>query len=97
MLTTEALTRLCTLTCDSGSYLRRFVCRGSLWETADGRQNLASGKAILSALFNWVQDEFGVSLTAAALIRSMRPAEVHEEVRLLLDSIIRRRPLADHP
>jgi energy-coupling factor transporter ATP-binding protein EcfA2 len=66
------------------------------WETVDRRQSLASGKTILTALFKWIQDEFGVSLTAAALIRSMRPAEVDEEIRSLLDSIVRGRPLAEH-
>ncbi len=63
------------------------------WTSAEGRLTLASGKALLSALFRWVQDEFGVSLTSAAVIREMRPAEVHSEVKRFLESVIGGRPI----
>lgn len=66
----------------------------SAWASADGRLSLASGKAILSALFRWIQDEFGVSLTSAAVIREMRPVEVHPEVRRFIESVIDGQPLA---
>jgi hypothetical protein len=64
-----------------------------LWATVEGRLSLASGKALLAALFRWVQAEFGVSLTSAAVIREMRPAEVHIEVRQFIEAVIHSRPL----
>lgn len=64
-----------------------------LWQTAEGRQSIASGKAIINGLFKWAQEEFGISLTTAAVIRSMRPREVPDEIRQLLDAIVRGRPI----
>lgn len=63
------------------------------WATADGRLSLASGKSLLSALFRWIQDEFGVSLTSAAVIREMRPVEVHPEVRRFIEAVVDGRAL----
>ncbi|WP_288392038.1 AAA family ATPase [uncultured Herbaspirillum sp.] len=63
------------------------------WATREGRLSLASGKALLSALFRWIQDEFGVSLTSAAVIREMRPVEVHPEIRRFIEAILGGRPL----
>jgi predicted ATPase len=63
------------------------------WASADGRLSLASGKALLSALFRWIQDEFGVSLTSSAVIREMRPVEVHPEVRHFIEAVVGGRPL----
>jgi predicted ATPase len=65
-----------------------------IWATAEGRQSLVSGKQLLSSLFKWIQDEFGASLTAAALIRTMRPGEVHVEIRDVLNAVIAGREIA---
>lgn len=64
-----------------------------IWTSAEGRLTLASGKAVLSAFFRWVQDEFGVSLTAAAVIRDMRIGEVHPEVTRFIEAVVHGRPL----
>jgi hypothetical protein len=65
-----------------------------LWVSATGRQSLASGKSILADLFKWVQDEFGVSMTSAAVIGAMRPIEVHSDVQGFLDAVMRGRAIA---
>jgi predicted ATPase len=65
-----------------------------IWAEPAGRQGLVSGKQLLSGLFKWIQDEFGASLTAAAVIRTMRPAEVHPEVRDFLNTVIAGRAIA---
>jgi hypothetical protein len=65
-----------------------------VWATPAGRQGLVSGKQVLSGLFKWIQDEFGVSLTAAAVIRTMRHTEVHQEVREFLEAVIAGRSIA---
>jgi hypothetical protein len=65
-----------------------------LWESATGKQNLASGKSILADLLKWVQEEFGVSMTHAAIIGAMRPVEVHYDVQSFLDAVIRGRAIA---
>lgn len=66
----------------------------SLWAEPVGRLSVVSGKSILASFFRWIQDEFGVSLTSAAVIRAMRPTEVHEEVRVFIDSLIHGRAIA---
>lgn len=65
-----------------------------LWESVAGRQSLSSGKSILSDLFKWIQEEFGVSMTTAAVIGAMRPIEVHADVQRFLDALIRGRAIA---
>lgn len=64
-----------------------------LWASAAGRQSLSSGKSILSALFKWVQEEFGVSMTTAAVIGAMRPIEVHSDIQHFLDALVRGRAI----
>lgn len=65
-----------------------------VWATPEGRQAVVSGKAVLASLFRWIQEEFGVSLTSAAVIRAMRPIEVNHEIRNFLESVIHGRPIA---
>ncbi len=65
-----------------------------LWASATGKQSLASGKSILADLFKWVQEEFGVSMTHAAVIGSMHPIEVHADVQSFLDTVIQGRAIA---
>ncbi|HMW28892.1 MAG TPA: AAA family ATPase [Plasticicumulans sp.] len=65
----------------------------SEWATAAGRQSLASGKSILTDLFRWAQEEFGVSMTSAAIIRAMYPFEVNEEIRGFLDTVVHGRTM----
>ncbi len=64
------------------------------WASATGKQSLASGKSILADLFKWIQEEFGVSMTSAAVIGAMHPVEVHADVKCFLDAIVRGRTIA---
>jgi len=58
-----------------------------LWQSVKARRNIASGKKVLSELFQWVQEEFGISLTNASIINSMQPYEVDNEITDLLKRI----------
>ncbi len=52
----------------------------SRWSTLEGKMSLVSGKQVISQLSHWSQQEFGVSLNALLLARTMRPTEIPEEV-----------------
>lgn len=56
-------------------------------------KNLISGKALVSKLSGWSQDEFGVSFSASSLFRGMRPDEVPSELREVVTRLENRRPL----
>ena len=57
------------------------------WDTHEGRLSLVSGKLALAALSQWLQDKYGVSISTAAIVREMRPSEVHDEIVAVLTAI----------
>lgn len=59
------------------------------WKTRESRLGVVSGKAVLTHIARWSQDEFGVSLNSSLLARSMRPSEVPLELRRVLEAIAR--------
>jgi hypothetical protein len=57
------------------------------WETADGRRAAVSGKRVLGLLSEWTQSEFGVTVGAATIARTILPGEMAPEVREVLTAI----------
>jgi hypothetical protein len=57
------------------------------WKTRNGRLSIVSGKKILSELSNWSQDMFGVSLSAAKLLRKLHKGEIETEVVSVIKAI----------
>jgi hypothetical protein len=52
-----------------------------------GLRGCVSGKQVLRRLFDWVQQEVGVSLNTTLVARNFRPTEVPEEIAAVLGSI----------
>jgi hypothetical protein len=64
------------------------AAREELKKTWDrNRLHLASGKALLSRLSAWAQDEYGASIGAVTLARGFKTYEIPEEVRTILSCI----------
>jgi hypothetical protein len=59
----------------------------SAWSTNDGQLSIISGKSALSQLSKWAQEQFGVSITASALIRSMEPEDIPNEMKSIVTAI----------
>jgi hypothetical protein len=57
------------------------------WKSVDGRLAIAPGKLLLSKFFEWVQTEFGISMSAAAIAMELRPSEISDEVTKVLAAI----------
>lgn len=60
------------------------------WNTRESRLGVVSGKAVLTHIARWSQDQFGVSLNSSLIARSMRPSEVPLELRRVLEAIAKR-------
>jgi hypothetical protein len=58
-----------------------------LWDTLDGMLSIASGKVILAKLSEWLQQDYGVSVSAAAVARVLRRDEIAHEVVQVLSAI----------
>jgi predicted ATPase len=63
----------------------------SAWSSQEGRWAIASGKTILSKLSEWSKAKYDVSFGPKTIARGLNQAEIHSEVRLVLDAIDRRR------
>jgi predicted ATPase len=50
------------------------------WDSFDGKMARVSGKALLSALTNWSQEQYGVSFSNARLAAELDRTEIDEEV-----------------
>ncbi len=59
------------------------------WETPDGRIGIVPGKKLLSQVSKWSQDKCGVSLSAIRVVREIRPGEIPEEMRDIIERIER--------
>lgn len=64
---------------------RKFV--EPIWTTIDGRLQRGPGKAMLSRLCQWSQEEFGVSFGAVTLASEITPDEIDAEVVSVLTAI----------
>lgn len=63
------------------------------WKSNEDRLSIISGKAALSRLSHWSQEQFGVSLTASAIARSFKTNEVPQDMRTVLEAIANSSPL----
>ncbi len=59
----------------------------AVWGEERHRLSLVSGKAVLSALSQWSQQRCGVAFGPSAIARQLRPTEIPEEVKLVLEVI----------
>lgn len=57
------------------------------WRTQDGKLTFVSGKAVISAMSAWSQDEFGVSLSTRKILRNLNRAEVDRELATVVSAI----------
>jgi hypothetical protein len=64
------------------------------WRTPEGPLEAVSGKAVLGALSQWSMDQFGVSLSAGAIGKVMRPNEVPAELAAVVSAIANSVPFA---
>jgi energy-coupling factor transporter ATP-binding protein EcfA2 len=64
------------------------------WNTEEGRLALVSGKTALSQLSRWSQEQFGVSLSASAIVRAMVAGEVAREMARVLECVAKGDPLS---
>jgi hypothetical protein len=58
-----------------------------LWDTVDGRLSIVSGKVTLAKLSEWLQQDYGLSVSAAAVARVLRRNEISDEVVQVLSAI----------
>ncbi|MGH9521415.1 MAG: hypothetical protein ACRD3E_02650 [Terriglobales bacterium] len=65
------------------------------WETLDARLSIVSGKAVLSKLSKWAQDEFNVNINASSLAVALRPAELPRDVRAFLYAFENNEPIPE--
>lgn len=59
----------------------------STWESIEGRISVVSGKGVISQLSKWAQEQFGVSITPSAIVRSMQPEDVPSEMRDIVTAV----------
>ena len=64
------------------------------WDTVEGRLSLVSGKEILSRLSDWLQKNYGISISAAAIARQMLRSEISDEIVAVLTAIEYGEPFA---
>ena len=57
------------------------------WRDLDSRLDLVPGKDILTNLNSHLQDRWGITVTASAIIGSMKEGEVPSEMRTMIDAI----------
>lgn len=67
------------------------------WKTRESRLGVVSGKAVLTHIARWSQDQFGVSLNSSLIARSMRPSEVPLELRRVLEAIAKKEEFLSVP
>jgi hypothetical protein len=58
-----------------------------LWQTADGRLSIISGKSALSALSQWGNHNFGASFSSLRVASELRSDEIDAEVKAVVSSI----------
>ena len=57
------------------------------WQDASSRLMVVPGKQMLAALNSQLQEEFGISITAAQIIRNLAPDEIAEDLRDILQNL----------
>jgi len=57
------------------------------WKTPEGRLSVVSGKEVISKLSTWSQKEYGISINASLLARTMNPSDIALEVVEVLNAI----------
>ncbi|MDP3762024.1 MAG: AAA family ATPase [Ramlibacter sp.] len=62
---------------------------GERWVDLEGKLSLISGKAALSLVSKWAQDEFGVSMNPALLARTFWQSEIPKELHDVLSAVYR--------
>ena len=62
------------------------------WRSQDGRWATASGKAVISAISKWSQENFGVGFGPEQVARTLRPDEIDPEVVEVVSAISQSRP-----
>jgi energy-coupling factor transporter ATP-binding protein EcfA2 len=65
------------------------------WGDPEKRLAIASGKAIVSQLSAWSQEQFGVSFGPAAIAKRFHAAEIPEEIKVVLEAIEEAQPFPD--
>ena len=61
-----------------------------------GRLHAVSGKALLSPLSAWAQEQYGVAIGAMALARAFRASELAQELRDIITNIEEGTPFPEH-
>lgn len=64
-----------------------------VWETLEDRLGLVSGKAVISGVSKWAQDNYGCGLSARQLALEMRVDEIPKEARVFLTALDSLQPL----
>lgn len=64
------------------------------WTTLGERLGIVGGKKVFSALNRWLQSEYKVSIMPGAVIQTMSPSEIHNDVRAFLTALEFREPLS---
>lgn len=57
------------------------------WNMPEARLSIVSGKLVLSKLSEWLQKDFGVSISPVAVARTMKRGEISAEIVNILTSI----------
>ncbi len=57
------------------------------WETLDGRIRVSPGKEVLSALRDWAQKRFEVTLTTNAIVGRMSSDHIPPDLRMILEQL----------
>ena len=57
------------------------------WKSYEGRSSIVSGKSVLSQLSYWAQEQFGVSMTPAAIARAMLSSDIPPEMIAIIKTI----------
>jgi hypothetical protein len=60
------------------------------WNETNGR-GVVSGKDALGGIFSWVQKEYKISLSIAALIHELHASEVHKDIKDVIRAVTSRR------
>jgi energy-coupling factor transporter ATP-binding protein EcfA2 len=60
---------------------------GACWDDVSGRLEVISGKEAVSVFNQYLQSEYGVSVTPAAIVEAMKADEIPEEMKKLLQDI----------
>jgi energy-coupling factor transporter ATP-binding protein EcfA2 len=66
------------------------------WKCLDDKLTIVSGKAVISKLAKWAQDEYKVTLNSSALLYELQPNEIKDEVKNIISSIEQSAPFDNY-